>query len=230
MHSAWSRVNKCTIQPPPCATLTKCFHTSVSELASRPACFISLRAQMSTCTWSTGCTLNVNTIHILKLCSGLRVKAGYKREFGLTYSEFYNRLRSFQTLNYYSVSITDEMAAKQKLTEEFDSASNAVLTKSAIIHGVVASALPMKTGKRAKFFEGKLTDGTKMMRMVGFRSHQQKQLATYHADAKPVALHNCELKPARQSQELEVLIKSSTRIESSPKFVTSTTSCRRILL
>ena len=180
--------------------------------------------------WSTDCTLNVNCIHILKLCSGLRIKAGYKREFGLTYSEFYNWLRSFQTLNYYSVSITDEMAAKQKLTEEFDSASNVVLTKSAIIHGVVASALPMKTGKRAKFFEGKLTDGTKMMRMVGFRSHQQNQLATYHADAKPVALHNCELKPARQSQELEVLIKSSTRIESSPKFVTSTTSCRRILL
>ena len=41
------------------------------------------------------------------------------------------------------------------------------------------------------------------MRMVGFRSHQQNQLVTYHADAKPVALHNCELKPARQSLELE---------------------------
>ena len=53
-----------------------------------------------------------------------------------------------------------------KLTEEFDSVSNAVLTESAIIHGVVASVSLMKTGKRAKFFEGKLTDGTKTMRMV----------------------------------------------------------------
>ena len=69
-----------------------------------------------------------------------------------------------------------------KLTEEFNSVSNAVLTESAIIHGVVASVSPMKTGNRAKFFEGKLTDGTKTMRMVGFRSHQQNQLATYHAD------------------------------------------------
>ena len=95
------------------------------------------------------------------------------------------------------------MAAKRKLTDEFDSVSNAVLTESAIIHGVVASVSPMKSGKRAKFFEGKLTDGTKTMRMVGFRSHQQNQLATYQADAKPVALHDCELKPARQSLELE---------------------------
>ena len=50
VHSAWSCINKCTLRPPPCAMLTKCFHTSVSELASRPACFISLRARMSTCT------------------------------------------------------------------------------------------------------------------------------------------------------------------------------------
>ena len=44
------------------------------------------------------------------------------------------------------------MAAKRKLTKEFDSVSDAVLTKSAIIHGVVASVLSMKTGKHAKFF------------------------------------------------------------------------------
>ena len=106
------------------------------------------------------------------------------------------------------------MAAKRKLTEEFDSVSTATSTESAIIHGVVASVSPMKPGKRAKFFEGKLTDGTRPMRMVGFRSHQQNQLATYHA--KPVALHDCEVKPARQSQELEVLMKSNTRIQSSP--------------
>ena len=44
------------------------------------------------------------------------------------------------------------MAANRKLTKEFDSVSDAVLTESAIIHGVVASVLLMKTGKRAKFF------------------------------------------------------------------------------
>ena len=107
------------------------------------------------------------------------------------------------------------MAAKRKLIEEFDDVSAAALTETAIIHGVVASVSPMKPGKRSKFFEGKLTDGTKTMRMVGFRSHQQNQLATYHS--KPVAIHDCEVKAARQSQELEILMKSNTRIESSPK-------------
>ena len=60
------------------------------------------------------------------------------------------------------------MAAKRKSIEEFDNVSAAALTESAIIHGVVASVSPMKPGKRAKFFEGKLTDGTKTMRMMGF--------------------------------------------------------------
>jgi len=44
--------------------------------------------------------------------------------------------------------------------------SAAALTESAIIHGV-ASVLPMKPGKHANTFEGKLTDGSKMMQMVG---------------------------------------------------------------
>ena len=39
--------------------------------------------------------------------------------------------------------------------------------------------------------------------------------ATYHT--KPVALHDCEIKPARQLQELDVLIKLNTRIENSPR-------------
>ena len=58
------------------------------------------------------------------------------------------------------------MVAKRKLTEEFESVSAAALTESAIIHGVV-SVLPMKPGKHANTFEGKLTDGSKMMQMVG---------------------------------------------------------------
>ena len=107
------------------------------------------------------------------------------------------------------------MAAKRKLIEEFDNVSTAALTESAVIHGVVVSVSPMKPGKRAKFFEGKLTDGTKTIRMVGFRSHQQNKLATYHS--KPVAIHDCEVKSARQSDELEILMKSNTRIETSPR-------------
>lgn len=69
-----------------------------------------------------------------------------------------------------------------------------------------------------KACQGKPTDGTKTMRMVGLQGHQQNQLATYHES--PVTLHNCKVKPAHQSQELEVLMKSNNRIEgieSSPR-------------
>ena len=93
VDSAWSCVNKCTLRPPPCATLTVLSH-------------FSQRARFQTRMFHISACPNVH-LHLL----------------------------------------------------------------------------PMKTGKRAKFFEGKLTDGTKTMRMVGFWSHQQNQLATYHADA-----------------------------------------------
>ena len=72
-------------------------------------------------------------------------------------------------------------------------------------------------GKRSKYFEAKLTDGRKHMRIAGFQGAQRKQLASYHENAKSVALHNFEAKPARQSEELRVVMKSSIRVEASPK-------------
>jgi len=60
------------------------------------------------------------------------------------------------------------MAAKQKLVGKFDSVSVATSAESATINGVVASVSPIHPGKRTKFFEAKLTDRRKVMRMVGF--------------------------------------------------------------
>ncbi len=51
------------------------------------------------------------------------------------------------------------MAQKQKLPEEFESAREASAAESANVHGVVACVSPMKKGKRAQFFDAKLTDG-----------------------------------------------------------------------
>ena len=58
------------------------------------------------------------------------------------------------------------MAEKRKL--EFDSLSGVSEAESADIHGVVASVSPMKKGKRASYFDCKLTDGEVQMRVVGF--------------------------------------------------------------
>ena len=53
------------------------------------------------------------------------------------------------------------MAQKRKLLEEFETVSDAKSSESATIHGLVASVSPMKSGKRAKYFDTKLTDGEK---------------------------------------------------------------------
>ena len=58
----------------------------------------------------------------------------------------------------------------------------------------------MKPGQHAKFFE------------LGEAHRWDKNNA--NGDSKPVAIHDCEVKPARQSQDL---MKSSARIESSPR-------------
>ena len=55
------------------------------------------------------------------------------------------------------------------------------------------------------------------MRMVGFRGDQRYQLASYHDSAQSVALYNCEVKPARQSEELQIVMRSSTQVQASPK-------------
>ena len=100
--------------------------------------------------------------------------------------------------------------AKRKLTEDCNSFSGADIAESANINGVLTSVSPkMKQGKRAKYFEGKLTDGEKQLRIVGFREGQRSTLAEYQKKNAPVTLLNCELKRDRQSEELEVLLKSS---------------------
>ena len=51
--------------------------------------------------------------------------------------------------------------------------------KCASVNGVVASVSPMKKGKRAAFFEVKITDGDVHMRVVGFQDARQQKLATF---------------------------------------------------
>ena len=88
---------------------------------------------------------------------------------------------------------------------------------TANVHGVVKTLSPVKKGKRSKYFDGVLTDGTSNLRLVGFHSEQQKRLCTFSKDKTPVALQNCELKPSRQGNTMEVILKTATQIVKSPK-------------
>lgn len=58
-------------------------------------------------------------------------------------------------------------------------------------------------------------------------------MVSYQKSSKSVALLNCEVKPAHQSEELEVVVKSSTRTENSQKkfdFDLKNLSCKEIRL
>ena len=111
--------------------------------------------------------------------------------------------------------------AKRKLTDleagEFDDVSSARPSPNASLHGMLANLSPMKKGKQVPFFEGKLTDGTKHIRIVGFQPDHQKRLASFYEKGDSVALRNCELKPGRQSDELEIIMKTHSHVEVSPK-------------
>ena len=82
------------------------------------------------------------------------------------------------------------------------------------IHGAVVTLSPLKKGRKATFFDGLLADETSQ---VGFQGMQQRKLNDYHQKNIAVTLENCEVKPARQGEGYEVMLKTSTLIKQSPK-------------
>ncbi len=102
--------------------------------------------------------------------------------------------------------------------ESFDSVSEATTeADNANIHGIVASVSPMRKGKRSSYFQATLTDGDAAMRVVGFQPSQREKLETLKEKAEPISLHNCQLKRAWASDDLEILLRSSSTFQHSPK-------------
>ena len=83
----------------------------------------------------------------------------------------------------------------------------------ATLHAVVMSMSPLK--KKGTFFDGELTDGDGVTRIVGFDKAQQQKLETFYAQKTPVVLSNCEIKMNKFNSKLEVVLRSYTKIEKS---------------
>jgi hypothetical protein len=99
---------------------------------------------------------------------------------------------------------------------QFDEINQAV--PNATIHAAAITSLsPVKEGKRSKYFDGTLTDGISHMRMIGFNTDQQRKLTTYFQNTKSIRLVNCEIKPSREGESMEIMLKKFTEIKSSPK-------------
>ena len=83
----------------------------------------------------------------------------------------------------------------------------------ATLHALVMSTSPLK--KKGTFFDGELTDGDEVTRVVGFDKAQQQKLETFCSQKIPVVLRNCEIKTNKFSNKLEVVLRSYTKIEKS---------------
>ena len=83
---------------------------------------------------------------------------------------------------------------------------------------MVSSLSPMKTNQsgNSKYFSGNIMDGKSDMRLVGFDAKQQRTLEELRTKEEPVALVNCEVKPSRWGNQLEVVIGRNTIVKSSP--------------
>ena len=108
------------------------------------------------------------------------------------------------------------MASKDTPGEEFNSLKDACKSDNAKVHGLVSSLNPMKKGKSAHFFDGKICDQDKEMRIVGFQQSQRKRLADFQSSSDPISFANCTIKKARQSDDLEIILKASTKLTKSP--------------
>ena len=100
---------------------------------------------------------------------------------------------------------------------EFDNLKRTTASDSATVHGVVASLSPMKKGRSANYFEGRITDGDTEMRLVGFRDAARKKLVSFQKSSSPVSLEKVTIKRARDSSDLELLLNNSSNITHSPK-------------
>ncbi len=117
------------------------------------------------------------------------------------------------------------MAAKPEgnPSPEFDSLTDVALADNANVHGVIANVSPIKKGTgTSSYFEANLTDGEKKLRVVGFSTAHRKRLSSFEDTMTPVSVQNCRVKRAKHSNDLEIMLKSHTVLQSSPKKFSAT--------
>ena len=102
--------------------------------------------------------------------------------------------------------------------DEFEGVSEVRLSKKAKVHGVLTSLSPMITSSsgKSKYFDGRLTDGSKEVRLVGFDGKVHQKLSEFHKNNEAVAMSNCEVKLNKYSSDLEVVVRNGSELQQSP--------------
>ena len=72
------------------------------------------------------------------------------------------------------------------------------------IHGMLCEVSPMKKGKGTPYFDGKISDGRRKIRLFGFDNNTRKRLTEVSGSA--IVLANCEVKKGRYGDDYEVRV------------------------
>jgi hypothetical protein len=85
----------------------------------------------------------------------------------------------------------------------------------ATISGLLTTLSPIKP---SHYFDGEITDGDGLIRIVGFDRHKQLELQSFCDRKIPVTLRNCHIQRSKyKANTLEVVLKDHTKIEPSPQ-------------
>lgn len=95
--------------------------------------------------------------------------------------------------------------------DNFDEISKEI--PSASVHGVLTSISPVKKGRKQNYFEGTVSNGSSKLWLVGFDTKQQKQMADMMSKKIPIQIQNCEIKPSRRGEKMEILLKFHSSIK-----------------
>ena len=111
----------------------------------------------------------------------------------------FNRKRTFDDMEGWNVS---EVREREK----------------AVVHGVVIHVSPVKTSRtnaKCKYFDGRIGDGKKVVRVVGFDPSLRGKLEGLREEGKAVCIANCVVKGEERNNE--ILINSKTTVAQSPR-------------
>ena len=105
-----------------------------------------------------------------------------------------------------------QSSPKTPKQEELSPTKISVPTSKATVSGLVSSLSPIKP---SKYFEGELTDGDSIVRLVGFDKSKLAKLQPFCDYSLPVTLKDCCIQRNKYKDTLEIVLKRNTTIEES---------------
>ena len=116
-------------------------------------------------------------------------------------------------LNFQDEPCSSQQKFPKQETSPLSPANIEIPTSTATVHAIIASLSPIRPSSR--YFDGELTDGDSVIRLVGFSKSQREQLEEFCQKRIPITLKNCQIQQNKFKNNLEVVLKTHTSIQPS---------------